>query len=44
MEAFHTLLLRAADGDVSIQGYYFSRPLPMPDYEKLLDKYPLRPH
>jgi len=28
-------------GDVSIQGYYFSRPLPIPDYEKLLDKYPL---
>ena len=32
------------DGDVSIQGYYFSRPLPMPDFEKLLEKYPLRPH
>ena len=26
-------------GDVSIQGYYFSRPLPIKDYEKLLDKY-----
>ena len=26
-------------GDVSIQGYFFSRPLPIPDYEKLLDKY-----
>ena len=31
-------------GEVAIQGYYFSRPLPMPDYEKLLDKYPLEPH
>ncbi len=26
-------------GEVSIQGYFFSRPLPIPDYEKLLDKY-----
>ena len=34
----------ASLGDVAIQGYYFSRPLPMPDYEKLLDKYPLMPH
>ncbi len=31
----------ASLGDVAIQGYYFSRPLPIPDYEKLLDKYPL---
>lgn len=31
------------DGDVAIQGYYFSRPLPMSDFEKLLEKYPLRP-
>jgi EAL domain-containing protein (putative c-di-GMP-specific phosphodiesterase class I) len=29
----------ASLGDVSIQGYYFSRPLPIKDYEKLLDKY-----
>lgn len=29
----------ASLGDVSIQGYFFSRPLPIPDYEKLLDKY-----
>ena len=29
----------ASLGDVSIQGYFFSRPLPMPEYEKLLDKY-----
>ncbi|MCR5833926.1 MAG: bifunctional diguanylate cyclase/phosphodiesterase [Selenomonadaceae bacterium] len=28
-------------GEVAIQGYYFSRPLPMPEYEKLLDKYPM---
>lgn len=34
----------ASLGDVAIQGYYFSRPLPMPEYEKLLDKYPLIPH
>ena len=33
----------ASLGEVAIQGYYFSRPLPMPDYEKLLDKYPLNP-
>ena len=26
-------------GDVAIQGYFFSRPLPIPDYENLLDKY-----
>ena len=26
-------------GDVAIQGYFFSRPLPIPDYETLLDKY-----
>ena len=31
-------------GDVAIQGYFFSRPLPIPDYEKLLEKYPLQPH
>lgn len=31
------------NGDVAIQGYYFSRPLPMQDYEKLLDKYPIKP-
>lgn len=29
----------ASLGDVAIQGYFFSRPLPIPDYEKLLDKY-----
>lgn len=29
----------ASLGDVSIQGYFFSRPLPIPEYEKLLDKY-----
>ena len=29
----------ASLGDVAIQGYYFSRPLPIKDYEKLLDKY-----
>ena len=29
----------ASLGKVAIQGYYFSRPLPMADYEKLLDKY-----
>ena len=33
----------ASLGEVAIQGYYFSRPLPIPDYEKLLDKYPLQP-
>lgn len=32
----------ASLGDVAIQGYYFSRPLPMSDYEKLLDKYSLQ--
>ena len=26
-------------GDVAIQGYFFSKPLPIPDYENLLDKY-----
>ena len=26
-------------GDVAIQGYFFSRPLPIPEYESLLDKY-----
>ena len=26
-------------GDVAIQGYFFSRPLPIPEFEKLLDKY-----
>ncbi|MBR1807754.1 MAG: hypothetical protein IJ774_15400 [Selenomonadaceae bacterium] len=26
-------------GDVAIRGYFFSRPLPMLDYESLLDKY-----
>ena len=26
-------------GEVAIQGYFFSRPLPIPDYESLLDKY-----
>lgn len=34
----------ASLGEVAIQGYYFSRPLPMSDYEKLLDKYPLKSH
>ncbi|MBO4780417.1 MAG: EAL domain-containing protein [Selenomonadaceae bacterium] len=29
----------ASLGEVAIQGYYFSRPLPIADYEKLLDKY-----
>ena len=29
----------ASLGEVAIQGYYFSRPLPISDYEKLLDKY-----
>ncbi len=29
----------ASLGDVTIQGYYFSRPLPIKDYEALLDKY-----
>ena len=29
----------ASLGDVAIQGYYFSRPLPIPNYEELLDKY-----
>ena len=29
----------ASLGEVAIQGYFFSRPLPIPDYEKLLDKY-----
>ncbi|MBQ9496784.1 MAG: EAL domain-containing protein, partial [Selenomonadaceae bacterium] len=29
----------ASLGEVDIQGYFFSRPLPIPDYEKLLDKY-----
>ncbi len=33
----------ASLGEVAIQGYYFSRPLPMPDYEKFLDKHELRP-
>lgn len=32
----------ASLGDVAIQGFFFSRPLPMSDYEKLLDKYPLQ--
>ena len=31
----------ASLGEVAIQGYFFSRPLPIPDYEKLLDKYSL---
>ncbi len=34
----------ASLGEVAIQGYYFSRPLPMSEYEKLLEKYPLAPH
>lgn len=29
----------ASLGDVAIQGYFFSRPLPIKDYEILLDKY-----
>ena len=29
----------ASLGDVTIQGYFFSRPLPIKDYEALLDKY-----
>ena len=29
----------ASLGEVAIQGYYFSRPLPIPNYEELLDKY-----
>ncbi|MBR0261638.1 MAG: EAL domain-containing protein [Selenomonadaceae bacterium] len=29
----------ASLGNVAIQGYFFSRPLPIPDYEALLDKY-----
>jgi len=29
----------ASLGDVAIQGYFFSKPLPIPDYEALLDKY-----
>ena len=29
----------ASLGNVHIQGYFFSRPLPIPDYEALLDKY-----
>lgn len=29
----------ASLGDVAIQGYFFSRPLPLKDYEVLLDKY-----
>ena len=29
----------ASLGDVAIQGYFFSKPLPIPDYESLLDKY-----
>jgi len=33
----------ASLGEVAIQGYYFSRPLPIPDFEKLLEKYSLQP-
>ena len=31
----------ASLGEVAIQGYYFSRPLPIPDFERLLEKYSL---
>lgn len=31
----------ASLGEVAIQGYYFSRPLPIPDFEKLMEKYPV---
>ena len=33
----------ASLGNVAVQGYYFSRPLPMQDFEKLLEKFPIKP-